>query len=165
MTTMSPEIFLTIVFIASVLLFFLLPLVLFNFLSDFRRLSGNSIPQPFFVLFQRSLARLIPWPAKKPESIVGRNAFLEWDFRWGPHGGTIARISGIEVESHALVLELKEPIELGKKHINNVRFHAHKARNSFGSCAIDGHLLPEIEPGWRAAATLVVYSADKSVGD
>lgn len=149
---------------ATAVLLLLGVLVGVNAIAEYRRLRRLNAPKAMLILWQRSVARLIPGRARQGD-LAGRLVWLAWDLRWAGFGQSTARIVALG-EGNELSLRLDTPIVVGgydsipEVRMETVRFLPHRRSvPRYGQCVVSGGLKPPVSPGVYATARIIVYPA------
>lgn len=131
---------------------------LINLTVELRRLHSRGIPNPFFLILQRSIfSVLIPGPSISASSIKGRLAWLCWDVRWLDSGDTLARIIDVDPATNELTVVFDERFYGNGLKLGTVRFQPTDKLTQYGKREVSGRLLPEIQKDIFASARIVVY--------
>jgi hypothetical protein len=81
-----------------------------NLVTDFLAQLRDPVPRPFFLLYQRTLARLV---AKRPTqqlSLFGRGVLLDWDLRFVAAGRSLGTIVDVDAAGQQIKVALVRPI-------------------------------------------------------
>jgi len=139
-------------------------LAIVNIVAAYRSLLNEGVPMPGYVLYQRTIGRLVPGVIPSLDRLIGRAAFLSWDIRWVSCGNTTARVMGVNSTEKALSLRLSKPIVLHaadaapQVQLNDVRFiPTVVGRAGFGKMAVSGYLKPSLPEELSIKASIVVY--------
>ena len=154
------------VWIAAVVVL-LAPLVLIGLASEYRELRRSAVPRPLFVIYQKTLARLLARGTSRNDSLLGRTVLLDWDLRFVAAGTTLGKITGFDPSSRQIMVELSTPLpfappfprKTSNESLKDVIFcPASKKKARYGKCQVFGTLRPAIMGGY-VYAEIVVYPA------
>lgn len=133
-----------------------------NLVTDVRAQLRDPVPRPFFLLYQRTLARLV---AKRPTQqlpLVGRGVLLDWDLRFVAAGRSLGTIVDVDAAGKRLTVALLRPIEVLP--VPNPREARHQVVSFcpkdgeaayYGRRQIRGTLRPAVAGGYLSASQIV----------
>ena len=138
--------------------FFLGIVLIGSTLGEWRRLRAAGATKPLTIIWSALLLRLAGRTFEEVQvECVGRDVWVEWDVRWGPHGYMMAEVVD-RPSSKTLTLRSSREVFFIDFYTNQFTFTMRRCTRRFvkGNGAADGFLAPQGRPSSPVANATVV---------